>query len=683
MKVYNPTQLRNVALIAHQSAGKTTLAEAMLFSTGANSRMGDIAQGSTVSDYDEEEQRRGLSLHTSMVPVEADGLKINLLDTPGYTDFQGEVKNAIRVSDLALVVIDASTGVQVGTEVYWGFASELDIPKMVVFNKINRDSARTAEQLLSELAGIFDERFVALNLPLGRKEEFNGVIDLLGMQTLSGMDATRGDIPAEVAEEAEAYRLTLMEAAAEANDDLLEKYFDAGELSDDEICQGVRAGIKNGTLIPVVFTAADEAIGVKSLTGIIKDLAPMPTERTFTTEGDLETILGGDGPLTVYVFKTSVDPYVGSLTYFRVISGTLEADNRYHNHTKDEEERFGTVYVMRGNEQIGVDTLNAGDIGAVAKLNVTTPGDTLGEKGVDIKLPPLDFPQPIYAVAVTPATQADSAKMGPILTRLCDEDQTLQWRQDPVTNEAVLEGMGDVHIDVAIRRAAHLGVGLETALPKVPYRETVSRTGTARYRHKKQSGGAGQFGEVQLRVEPRQRGEGFEFDSEIFGGAISHTFIPSIEKGIKQVMQEGVIAGYPVVDVKAVVFDGKEHPVDSKDIAFQIAGREAFKLAVQEAKPVLLEPIMRMRVTVPEMDMGSVLSDLSSRRGQVEGTDITGGKAIVTALIPLANIQRYSNDLRSFTQGRGVYTLEMSHYAAVPSNVAQEIIDSIQRDSAA
>ncbi|HEC23716.1 MAG TPA: elongation factor G [Chloroflexi bacterium] len=685
MKVYGTKSLRNIALISHQGAGKTSLAEAMLFNTGAINRMGDIQQGTTVSDYDEEEIRRGLSLSTSLIPVEVAGLKLNILDTPGYTDFQGEVKNALMAVDSALMLVDASAGVEVGTEMYWGFAQELNVPVMAVISKMDREMARP-QAALEALNDIFDTRFVPLQLPLMEEGGFTGVVDLMAMKARRGSEETEEDLPAELADAAEEARLALMEAVAESDDALLEKYFEAGELTDEEIWQGLKEGLRSGAFIPVVYTAGTANIGVKSLIDLLTRLAPAPDERRqpYVAQGPQgeETLVADDsGPLALYVFKTTADPFVGRLTYFRVISGTLQADTRYYNHTRGQEERFGSLYVMRGKEQLPVDLMHAGDIGAVAKLSHTVTGDTIGDKDHPLKIEPPTFPKPVYAVAVSPATQADSAKMGPTLTRLCEEDPTLQWRQDPATKEAVLEGMGDTHVDVAVKRAAQLGVNLVTAVPKVPYRETITRVNKAQYRHKKQTGGAGQFAEVHLRVEPLERGAGFEYASEVFGGAISSSFIPSIEKGIKSVLETGVIAGYPVVDVKAVVYDGKEHPVDSKDIAFQIAGREAFKLAVKDAGPVLLEPIMKVTIIVPESNMGDAIGDLTSRRGQVQGTETAGGKAIITALVPLAEMQRYSNDLRSFTQGRGVYTMEFSHYAEVPAHIAEEIIAQAKREA--
>jgi elongation factor G len=682
MKVYPTNSLRNVALVSHQGAGKTSLVEAMLFNAGVTNRMGDTTQGNTVSDFDEEEIRRGLSLATAQIPIETNGLKLNMLDTPGYTDFQGEVKDAIFVSDLVCILIESTAGIEVGTELYWGFAEEYNIPRMVVITKYDREMARQPQALTDELHSIFGARFVPLQLPIGSGQTFTGVIDLLSMKARMGKDGTVQDIPGEYKDAADAARTALMEAAAEADDSLLEKYFDTLELSEEEIWQGIQGGLAKGTFVPVVFTAGIGNVGVSVLTELISKIAPEPTNREFAAEaasGEQKLKVQDNGPLALYVFKTTADPYIGRLTYFRVISGTLKGDSRYINHSRGEEERFGPLLVMRGKEQIQVEALHAGDIGAVAKLTHTVTGDSLGDKSSGLKAIAPSFPKPVYIVAVTPVAQADSVKMGPTLTRLCDEDPTLQWHTEPATHEVVIEGMGDVHVDVAIRRAAQLGVHLDTAVPKVPYRETVTKSASGQYRHKKQSGGSGQFGEVHLRIEPLPSGSGFEYANEVFGGAISQQYIPSIEKGIRQILDTGVIAGYPVVDVKAVVVDGKMHPVDSKDVAFQIAGREAFKLAFKDGTPVLQEPIMTLKVTVPDANIGDVIGDLTSRRGHVVGTDAMAGRAVVTATVPLSEILRYSNDLRSFTQGRGVYTVEFSHYASVPSHIASEIISKSKK----
>lgn len=685
MKVYDTNSLRNIALASHQGAGKTSLVEAMLFNKGVINRLGSVQQGTTVADYDDEEIARGMSLNTSLIPIETDNLKLNFLDTPGYTDFQGEVKNVLRVADLMLLLIDSSAGVEVGTEIYWGFADGFDLPRIAVVNKMGRDTARQPQTVLDELSAVFNSRFVPLQLPIGEQGSFSGVVDLLTMKARMGTNDEVADIPDDLVTATEEARFILVEVAAEADDDLLEKYFEEGDLTDQEVLQGLKTGILSRSFVPVVYTDGTDNIGVSALFDLLTRVAPAPTDRAvFVVEKDGEELTlpaSDDGPLALYVFKTIADPFVGRLTYFRVLSGVLKADTRYFNHSRGEEERFGSLNVMRGKEQLSVDTMHAGDIGAVAKLSHTITGDTVGEKDTALIAVPLDFPKPVYAVAVTPATQADSAKMGPTLARLCDEDPTLEWRQERATNETILEGMGDVHIGVAIKRAAQLGVNLEIAIPKVPYRETITKVFSTQYRHKKQTGGAGQFAEVHLRVEPQERGAGFEYASEVFGGAISSSYIPSIEKGIKGVMEQGVIAGYPVVDLKAVVFDGKEHPVDSKDIAFQIAGREVFKLAVRGAGPVLLEPMVIVRVTVPETNMGDVIGDLSSRRAQVQGTESIGGKAIITAMVPLVEVQRYSNDLRSFTQGRGVYTLEFSHYQEVPSHLAEQIIAQAKQET--
>ncbi len=549
---------------------------------------------------------------------------------------------------------------------------------------MDRENVRPGH-VLQELDTIFGVRFVPLQIPIMQQGTFQGVVDLLSMKAYIGDAASPEAIPAEYADAAEEARFELIEAAAESDDELLEKYFEAGELTDSEIVQGIKSGLMTRTFVPVLYTAGTANTAVHPLIDALVNLSPAPTGRpepfvAMRASEEITLTADDSGPLVLYVFKNTADPFVGSLSYYRVISGVLSADQRYFNHTREEEERFGSLLVMRGSEQFTVDTLHAGDIGAVAKLNHTATGDTIGDRAMPIQVEMPTFPVPVYSVAVTPATQGDSAKMGPTLTRLTNEDPTLQWRQDPATKEAVLEGMGDVHVDVAIRRAAQLGVNLETAIPKVPYRETITRTNSDQYRHKKQTGGAGQFAEVHLRVEPLERGSGFEFESKVFGGAISNSFLPSIEKGIKGVLQEGVIAGYPVVDVRAVVYDGKEHPVDSKDIAFQIAGREVFKLAFQGAGPVLLEPLVNIEITVPESNMGDVIGDLSSRRGQVQGTDAVAGRAIIKALVPLAEVMRYSNDLRSFTQGRGVYTMEFSHYANVPPHIAEQIVEESKRE---
>ncbi len=684
MKDYHTEQLRNIVLLGHGSSGKTSLAEAMLYTSGAVNRMGNVEEGTTVADYDEEERRRNISLNLALVPVEWAGHKINVLDTPGYTDFIGEAKSAVRVADAAVVVVDAVSGVEVGTELVWRFAEERALPRLVVINKINRENV-DVNRTLEELHETFGENFVVTHLPIGAAEQCSGVVDVVNMQALMGPEGTPDDIPTDLVDQTEDARVQLIEAAAEADDELIMKYLEGEELSEEEIRRGLRAAILEGAAIPVMVTAATANIGTRAVLETLVNYAPSPADR----EGEVaegpdgeETITAdSDGPLAALVFKTTADPYVGKLTYFRVFRGVMASDTRVLNTRTGDEERLGQLYVMRGKEQISVSQLQAGDVGAVAKLTDTLTGDTLCDQEHPVTLPGPEFPSPVYSVAVSPRSKADQAKLGPTMTRICEEDPTLRWRQEPSTKQMLLEGMGGAHVDIAVRRMSNrFDVEVDTSTPKVPYRETVTRTYGDRYRHKKQTGGAGQFAEVHLRLEPLPRGSGFEYEWAVSGGAISTGFQGSIEKGIRQVMQQGVIAGYPVVDVRAVVYDGKEHPVDSKDIAFQIAGREVFKRVMRGAGPTLLEPIYTVSVTVPEEYTGDIIGDLNTRRAQVLGMDQRAGKTVINARAPFAEMQRYATDLRSLTQGRGLFLMAFDHYEPVPSHLMEEIVQAHQRE---
>ena len=684
MKEYSTESIRNIALVSHGGGGKTSLGEALLYLTGALTRMGKVEDGNTVSDFEEEEIRRQISLSTSLLPVEFDGNKINLLDTPGFTDFIGEVISALYVADGAVVLVDSVAGVEVGTEIVWEYCSTFNLPRFVVISKMDRENANFQNALASikELAG--DINLVPVQIPWGEKQEMKGVIDLISMKArpASGEDAV--EIPAEFADAAEEARIEIIEAAAEGDDALLEKYLNGEELTAKEVSRGFKAGVLSGSIVPVFVAAATAEIGVIPLAESIIAMMPSPAEmESRKADGASgEELLKADdaAPLAVYVWKTTADPFVGKMTYLRVMSGILNADSRVYNHTRDEEERLGTLYVMRGKEQMPVPHLHAGDIGIVAKLSETETNDTLSEKAHRLIIPVPEYPNALYSVAVLPKTQADSTKISPTLTRLCEEDPTLSWRQEASTKETILQGMGDQHIDVAIRKAeSKFQVALDTKIPKVPYQETITRQGAAMYRHKKQTGGAGQFGEVHLRIEPLPDAD-FEFANEVFGGAISQGFMPAIEKGVRGVMKAGVLAGFPVQNVRVAVVDGKEHPVDSKAVAFEVAGREAFKLAFHEAKPVLLEPIMDIRVTVPESNMGDVLGDLNTRRARVQGMETDRGRSVVTAKVPLAEIQRYTSELRSITGGRGVFTMELDHYETVPAHVAEQVIAAREKE---
>ncbi len=684
MKEYKAEELRNIVLLSHGGAGKTSLAEAMLYVSGGVSRLGRVDEGTTASDYDPEEIRRKISVNTSVIPCEWDGHKVNVLDTPGYADFVGEVKGALRAADSAVVVLDAVSGVEVGTELVWEYADEVGLPRMLFVNKMDRENAdfdRAVGQAQASLPG----NIVPLQLPVGAQDSFEGVVDLVRMKAYRGEKGEEGDVPQSMREKAEASHLKLMEAAAEQDDELLERYFEEETLTQEEIVRGLAAGVRSGSLVPVMCGAATKDVGVRPLLDVITRYCPSPldvegyvaTSAATGEEERLEPVVGG--PLATLVFKTLADPYVGKLTYFRVFSGAMESDSRVFNASRGEEERLGQLYSPKGKEQNPTEKVVAGDIGAVAKLQHTETGDTLCDKDHPLTLPAISFPHPIFSAAITPKTKADLDKLGSALARLTEEDPTLRVDRDASTRETVLSGMGESHIDIAARRLhSKFGVEITTAVPKVPYRETISKVGTSQYRHKKQTGGAGQFAEVWLRVEPLPRGTGFEYDSEVREGHISRSFIPSIEKGIRQVLSQGVTSGSPIVDVKGVVYDGKEHPVDSKDIAFQIAGREAFKEAVRNAGPVLLEPIMTFTITIPEASMGDVLGDLNTKRARVMGTEQKGNKIIITAQAPLAEMQGYATDLRSITQGRGVFGMEFSRYEEVPRNLAEEIISRAQ-----
>ena len=684
MAEFPTDKIRNVTIIGHGSSGKTSLVEALLFNAGGTNRVGRVEDGSTMSDWDAEEQRRGISINLSVVPVDFQGTKLNLLDTPGYLDFVGEVISGLAVSEAGLVLVDSVAGVEVGTELAWEQLDAVDKPRLIFVNKMDRENANF-DNALASVHEVFSGTILPFQLPIGTGESFEGIVNLVDMKAYMGAEATVADIPADMEDAVAEARQNLVDAAAETDDELIMKYLEGEDLTEDEVRQGLQQGVRGGQITPVFCGSAIENIGLYSLARALRSYIPSPANVALTIPiGDgeeLELNAEADGPVAAYVFKTIVDRYVGRMSYVRVFSGTLAVDKEATNLRSDERSRLQNLFLVSGKELEPATALVAGDIGVVTKMEGLKTADTLGEQ--QLVIPPPEYPKPLYSVAVMPATKADSAKMGQSLQALAEENPTLKVEYVIATKQSILQGMGDTHIDVAIRSLdSKFGVKVDTALPRVPYQETVTRSGSAHYRHKKQTGGAGQFADVELRVEPLERGDGFAYASEVFGGTIPTVFIPSIEKGIRQILDQGVIAGFPIVDVKAIVFDGKHHPVDSKDIAFQTAGREVFKIAMQEARPVLLEPIYTMRVTVPDEFMGDVMGDLNNRRGRVLGMENRNNRAIINAEIPMAEILRYGTDLRSMTQGRGIYAIEFGRYEPVPSHMVDQVIMQSKQEEA-
>ncbi len=677
MKEYTTEFIRNVALVGHGSTGKTMMAEAFLHFSGATTRLGKVEDGTTASDFDDEEIRRKLSLYTSVIPTEHKNTKINILDAPGYTDFVGEVISALSVADGAAVLVDSLAGVEVGTEIAWRYCDEFKLPRIVIVNKMDRENANLAK-VMTSLEEFSETRLIKVQLPWGERGDFKGVIDLLSNKAYEGDGKTALDIPAEFADAAEEARMELIEAAAEGDDALLEKYFEGGELSDAEIAAGLKKVFLAGDYVPVFVSATGNELGVAPLLDALVRLMPSPAERPVVVaqgkDGDEGLKASDTDPLAAYVWKTTADPFVGKQTFFRIYSGSISGDSRVWNQNKKIEERFGSVNIPKGKDQVGVKVVHAGDIANVPKLSETATGDTFCTHGHPLTLTVPEYPTGLFRVAIVPKTQADAAKISPTLTRLCEEDMTLDWYNEQATRQTILKGMGNQHIDVAIRRAeSKLQVGLDIIEPRVPYREGITKKATASYRHKKQSGGSGQFGEVHMTIE-NHPDDDFELTWDVFGGAISQSYEPAIRKGIASVMKDGAIAGYPMQNIKVSIFDGKEHPVDSKPVAFEAAARGAFKAAVKDAGPVLFEPIMKVRITVPDANMGDVMGDLSTRRGRVQGTDAERGSTSVIATVPLAEMMNYTSQLRSITGGRGYFTMEFDAYEVVPSHVAEQVI---------
>jgi len=687
MKSYKTENIRNVGLFGHGGGGKTSLAEAMLFASGAINRLGRVEDGTTTSDYDPEETKRHISVNLSLIPCEWKDHKINVIDTPGYADFVGEVRGAVRVVEAAIILIDAVSGVEVGTEMVWKYCDEFKLPRLIFVNRIDRENADFGRALEAARTH-FGSKVVAFQLPIGVQDKFQGIIDLVRMKAYLGAKGEEAPIPGELQAEAEAGREKLVEAAAETDDDLITKYLEGEPLTEEEVIGGLKSGVLGGKIVPVLVGTATANKGIPPLLDAIIDYLPSPLQGAPVigtnplTNKEERREVSDQAPLCALVFKTTADPYVGKLTYFRVYSGVVHSDTRVFNANKAIEERLGQLFVMRGKNQEPVVQVGTGDIGAVAKLSETGTGDTLCAKDAPLILPGITFPSPAFSAAVYPKTKADLDKMGQAMQRLAEEDPTLRVRRDPDTGETIIEGMGESHIDVAVERMKRkFGAEVILTVPKIPYKETILSKVQAHHRHKKQTGGHGQFGEVYIRLEPLPRGSNrVEFAEEVVGGAVPRNFIPAVEKGVYEAAAEGVLAGYPLTDVRAVLYDGKYHEVDSSEMSFKIAGREAIKSGVLEANPILLEPIVTMQVTVPEQYMGDVIGDLNSKRARVMGMEQAHGMASITAMAPLSEVQRYATDLRSITQGRGTFTMTFDHYEEVPNHIAQQIIEKAKKE---
>ena len=667
-------------MLSHQGAGKTSLTESMLFTSGAIQRLGSVEDGTATSDYDPLEVERHMGINLSLLPFEWQGVKLNLIDTPGYADFIGEVRSGLRVTEGAIVVICAASGVEVGTEQMWGDAEKANLPRLIFVNKMDRDNA----DFFSTLKGIqakLSPRCLPLQLPIGSQNDFQGIVDLVTMKAYTGANLQEAEIPSTLQEQAEASREKLVEAVVEIDDELTNKYLEGEPINNEEIFAALKKSTLAGKVVPIFTGSALQDIGRQQVLNGICSYLPSPEEKDAfvaknVSTGDQEDVNpNSESPLSSLVFKTSADPYVGKLSYFRVYSGIISSNSQVWNANKNGVERIGQLFTMLGKNQQQVPQVAAGDIGVVARLSLTTTGDTLCAREHPLIFSGIEFPEANFSMAIQPQTKSDLDKMSTVLPRICEEDPSLQTRREADTNEFIISGVGDSHLEIVkgkMRRK--FGVEVKLDPPKIPYKETITMSTKAEYKHKKQSGGHGQYGHVFLELEPLPRGGGFEFAKKIFGGAIPQNYIPSVEKGVNEAKQEGDLAGYPVVDVKVTLYDGSFHAVDSSDIAFKIAGAQALKKGLSQGQPVLLEPIMNLTITVPEMYTGDIASDLNTKRGRVLGMSPSDGINVIEAQAPYAELLRYAIDLRSMTQGRASFAMEFDHYEEVPAHISQKII---------
>ena len=668
--------IRNVALLSHSGAGKTSLCEAALFSTKAVTRQGRIEDGNTVSDYEPEEVKRGGSIQTTLIAITDDGCKINFLDTPGYDDFRGEVVGALRVVESAAILVDATSGVDVGTERGWGMCESGKLPRLIVINKMDRENA-DFDRNVADIQATFGRQCVPFQIPVGQADSFQGVISVAD---------PNADVPSELADEVESARERLIEAAAESDDELADRYLSGEELTAEEIESALRGAVLRGELVPILAASATGNVGVAEFLTMTRSYLPSPADGvqpklTRVNSSDEVAFEADSGaPLAALVFKTTADPFVGKLSLFRVYQGSIKSNSEVWDANQGQSERVGQLYLPKGKSQENLTEVTAGDIGAVGKLSSTVTGDTLCTRDNQVTFDPIQMPVGYYRVAVSPASKADLDKMSLALGRIVEEDPSLQMSRNASTSETLITGLGDAQIDVAIDKIKRkFGADLKVRLPRVPYRETITRTTQSEYRHKKQSGGHGQFGHVLLRLEPMDRDQGFEFGNEVVGGRVPREYIPSVQKGVEKALDEGALAGFPIVDLKAVLYDGSFHSVDSSGMSFEIASVQALKKGVSEASPILLEPVMRLSVTVPDAYTGEVMSDLNGKRGRILGMNPEDRVTVIDAEVPQSELLRYSQDLRSLTQGRGSYSMEYDHYEPVPQNLEPKVIEEAKR----
>ncbi|MFL6445802.1 MAG: elongation factor G [Candidatus Sulfotelmatobacter sp.] len=693
MKAYSGENIRNVALVGHGHAGKTSLASAMLFTSGATPRLGRVDDGSATTDYDDEEIARKMSVSTGLAVVEWGKTKINILDTPGFNMFVHEAKMALPVVDAAIVVVDGVAGVEVVTQRVWNYCEEYNTPRLIVVNRMDRDRA-DATRVLESIEKNFGRNVIPIELPIGAEKSLSGVIDLVRMKAYTyemGGDGKgkETEIPANLREQAQSAHERLVELVAEGDDKLMEKFFEAGTLGEEDLVPSLHNAIREDKIFPVIFSSGLGNIGADRVMDFIVDYTPAPSEHEWV-QGEPVPSGNGDAPkrhetdaepVSLYIFKTISDPFAGRISYFKVFSGVLKNDATLQNFSRASLEKFAHISTMQGKTAVPVTELHAGDIGAVPKLKDTLTGDTLGDKSAPIQYPRVQLPEPAITFAIEPKTRADEDKLGPGLHKLMEEDPMLRFFRDPQTKEFLIAGTGQQHIEVVVSKLKkRYNTQVNLKAPKVPYRETIRGKADVQGRHKKQTGGHGQYGDCKIKMEPLPRGGEFEFVNDIFGGAIPKNFIPAVEKGIKDAAGRGYLAGFPVVDFRVVLYDGSYHDVDSNDLSFQMAGRIAFKKAMETAKPTLLEPIMNVEITVPDDFAGAIMGDLNSRRGRIQGMDNKGGNTIVKAEVPMSEMLTYGVELTSMTQGRGSFNMEMHHYDVVPGQLQEKIIEKAKAE---